>query len=182
MWVVPNVEHYTLEVSGRKADVRNLSHREYGLRVGIWGLMDLLAEYGCRGTVALNSAVCRHYPRVVEAALALGWELMGHGVTNSAANHTFDLDGERRMIEACVDEIRQFQGKAPRGWLGPGLSESLQTLDLLRQAGLDYTCDWVNDDQPYRMRNGLYSLPYTIELNDRAGFANPGPRPMSTDA
>jgi hypothetical protein len=43
----------------------------------------------------------------------------------------------------------------------------------LRDAGLDYTCDWVNDDQPYRMRNGLYSIPYTIELNDRPIFREP---------
>jgi peptidoglycan/xylan/chitin deacetylase (PgdA/CDA1 family) len=173
VWVVPNIEHYELEVTGRQVDVRNLSNREYGNRVGIWRLMDALTEYGIRGTVALNSSVCRHYPRIVERSLELGWELMGHGVTNSQMNYELDAADEAAMIAAVVDEIRAFQGKPPRGWLGPGLSETPGTLDLLKQAGLEYTCDWVNDDQPYRMNNGLYSIPYTIELNDRPLFREP---------
>jgi peptidoglycan/xylan/chitin deacetylase (PgdA/CDA1 family) len=173
VWVVPNIEHYELEVDGRRADVRNLSHREYGNRVGIWRLMDALTEYGVRGTVALNSAVCRHYPRIVERALELGWELMGHGLTNSQMNADLDATEEQRMIQAVVADIRAAQGRPPRGWLGPGLSETLDTLNLLKQAGLEYTCDWVNDDQPYRMNNGLYSIPYTIELNDRPLFREP---------
>ena len=78
------------------------------------------------------------------------------------------------MIAAVVDEIRAFQGKPPRGWLGPVLAEAPDTLDLLRQAGIEYTYDWVKDDQPYGMNNnGLYSIPYTIELNDRLLFREP---------
>lgn len=173
VWVVPNIEHYELELSGRGADVRNLSHREYGNRVGIWRLMDALTEYGVRGTVALNSSVCRHYPRIVERSLELGWELMGHGLTNSQTNQELDAAEEQRMIQAVVEDIRAVQGKPPRGWLGPALGETLETLNFLKQAGIDYTCDWVNDDQPYRMNNGLYSIPYTIELNDRPLFREP---------
>ncbi len=173
VWVVPNIEHSELEVAGRQVDVRNLSHREYGNRVGIWRVMDALAEYGIRGTVALNSAVCRHYPRIVERSLELGWELMGHGLTNSQAHYELGAAEESEMISAVVEEIRAFQGSPPRGWLGPALSETPDTLDLLKQAGIEYTCDWVNDDQPYRMNNGLYSIPYTIELNDRPFFREP---------
>jgi allantoinase len=177
VWVVPNIEHYELTVIANKADVRNLSHRDYGNRVGIWRMMEALTDFGVRGTVALNSAVCRHYPRVLEEALKLDWELMGHGLTNSEANDKLEPDEERRMIAATVDEIRQFQGKPPRGWLGPGLSETPITLDALRDSGIEYTCDWVNDDQPYRMRNGLYSIPYTLELNDRIVFFEPWTAP-----
>ena len=173
VWVVPNIEHYELDVEGRRVDVRNFSHRDYGNRVGIWRLMDALTEYDIRGTVALNASVCRHYPRIVERALDLGWELMGHGVTNSQPNHQLEPADERQMIDMTIGEIRAFQGKPPRGWLGPGLSETLDTLELLKRAGIEYTCDWVNDDQPYRMNNGLYAIPYTIELNDRPLFREP---------
>jgi allantoinase len=173
VWVVPNIEHYELEIQGRHADVRNLSLRDYGNRVAIWRLMDALTEFGIRGTVALNSAVCRHYPRILERALELNWELMGHGITNSQANYDLDRTDEQRMIETVVEDIRRFQGKPPRGWLGPALGETLHTLDLLKTAGIEYVCDWVNDDQPYRMNNGLYSIPYTIELNDRPFFREP---------
>jgi peptidoglycan/xylan/chitin deacetylase (PgdA/CDA1 family) len=177
VWVVPNIEHYELELEGRKADVRNLSHRDYGNRVGIWRLVEALGEFGIRGTVALNSAVCRHYPRILERALELNWELMGHGITNSQANYDLEPDDEKCMIETVVEDIRRFQGKPPRGWLGPALGETLQTLDLLKGAGLEYVCDWINDDQPYRMHNGLYSIPYTIELNDRPFFREPWAMP-----
>lgn len=173
VWVVPNIEHYELEVQGRQADVRTLSLRDYGNRVGIWRLMNALTEFGVRGTVALNSAVCRLYPRILERALELDWELMGHGITNSQANYDLEPGDERRMIETVVEDIRSFQGTPPRGWLGPALGETLQTLDLLKNAGIEYVCDWVNDDQPYRMNNGLYSIPYTIELNDRPFFREP---------
>ncbi len=64
-------------------------------------------------------------------------------------------------------------GQKMRGWLGPGLGETWNTLGLLRDAGVDYVCDWVNDDLPYRMNNGLYSIPYTLELNDMPLFNNP---------
>src|SRR4029453_4911560 len=57
--------------------------------------------------------------------------------------------------------------------LGPGLTETFATLDLLREHGVDYVCDWVNDDLPYRMSNGLYSIPYSIELNDMPLFNAP---------
>jgi len=173
VWVVPNIEHYDMDVDGRRLDVRNLSHRDYGNRVGIWRLMEALTEYRIRGTVALNSSVCRLYPRIVERSLELGWELMGHGLTNSESHHALDVADETAMISATVAEIRAFQGKPPRGWLGPGLTENVGTLDLLKKAGLEYACDWVNDDQPYRMNNGLYSIPYTIELNDRPLFREP---------
>jgi allantoinase len=177
VWVVPNIEHYELEMVGAKADVRNLSHRDYGNRVGIWRMMEALTDFGLRGTVALNAAVCRHYPRVLEEVLKLDWELMGHGLTNSQANHELEPADERRMIAETLEEIGRFQGTRPRGWLGPGLSETVHTLDLLRTAGVEYVCDWVNDDQPYRMRNGLYSIPYTIELNDRPVFREPWTAP-----
>jgi len=69
-------------------------------------------------------------------------------------------------IQRVVEEIRAATGRPVRGWLGPGLRESARTLDLLRANGVEYVCDWVNDDQPYRMNNGLYSIPYSLDLND----------------
>jgi peptidoglycan/xylan/chitin deacetylase (PgdA/CDA1 family) len=77
---------------------------------------------------------------------------------------------------ACIAETRKVieaHGQTMRGWLGPGLTETWNTLDLLRAHGADYVCDWVNDDLPYRMNNGLYSIPYSLELNDMPLFNNP---------
>jgi allantoinase len=166
VWVVPNIEHFELETAPGVVDIRNLSQRDYGNRVAIWRLMDVLERNGIRGTVALNAAVCKHYPRVIEEALKRNWELMGHGLTNSERLSDVPPDQEREIIQQTVSIITEASGKAPRGWLGPGLTESPYSLDFLRDAGIDYVCDWVNDDQPYRMKNGIYSIPYSIEIND----------------
>jgi allantoinase len=164
-WVVPNIEHLEyLDPEGR-ANNRDNARLDYGNRVGIWRVMDVMDRYGVRGTVALNSSVCRHYPRIIRGCLDRGWELMGHGITNSETLNVMPAADEPAAIERTVREIRAAGGTA-RGWLGPGLHESVQTLDLLKKNGVEYVCDWVNDDRPYAFRNGLYNVPYSLDLND----------------
>jgi peptidoglycan/xylan/chitin deacetylase (PgdA/CDA1 family) len=166
LWVVPNIEHYELVGSDGRIDVPQFSRTDYGNRVGIWRVMQVLDQFGIRGTVALNSAVCRHYPAIVDACLRRDWELMGHGITNSQALSDMEPEAQRELIGTALDEIRRASGKPVRGWLGPGLHESPATLELLEIAGIEYTCDWVHDDLPVRFRNGMYSIPYTTDSND----------------
>lgn len=172
VWVVPNIEHFHAEAFQPAPDVRNYSRRDYGNRVGVWRLIDVLGKYGVKGTVALNSEVARHYPRIMRAILDLDWELMGHGRSNSYLMSGLSVEEERSLI-AETREVIEAQGRKMRGWLGPGLTETWSTPDLLIEAGVDYVADWVNDDLPYRMNNGLYSIPYSIELNDMPLFVNP---------
>lgn len=172
VWVVPNIEHFHLELTANAPDIRNYSRRDYGNRVGIWRLMEVLEKNGIRGTVALNGEVGTYYPRVMEEAIKLNWELMGHGVTNSSLLTGLTIEEEAAVIAKTKSAIEAY-GKKMKGWLGPGLTETWNTLDLLRDAGVEYVCDWVNDDLPYRMNNGIYSIPYSTELNDMPLFNNP---------
>ena len=172
VWVIPNIEHFHLEMGPNAPDVRNYSRRDYGNRVGIWRMMEVMQRYKVRGTVALNAEVGLHYPRILEEANKLGWELMGHGLTNSSMLTGLERDAEQHVIRETRAMIETF-GQKMRGWLGPGLTETWNTLDLLRDAGVDYVSDWVNDDLPYRMNNGIYSIPYSIELNDMPLFNMP---------
>jgi peptidoglycan/xylan/chitin deacetylase (PgdA/CDA1 family) len=172
VWVIPNIEHFHLEIGSQVPDVRNHSRRDYGNRVGIWRLMEVLERYGVRGSVALNGEVGRYYPRIMKAAAELNWEFMGHGLTNSVMLTGLSKDNEAKVI-AETRKVIEDHGQKMRGWLGPGLTETWNTLDLLREHGVDYVCDWVNDDLPYRMNNGLYSIPYSVELNDMPLFNTP---------
>jgi peptidoglycan/xylan/chitin deacetylase (PgdA/CDA1 family) len=172
VWVIPNIEHFHIEIGAQAPDLRNHSRRDYGNRVGVWRIMEVLAKHNVRGTVALNAEVGRFYPRIMEEATKLNWELMGHGLTNSVMLAGLSAEQETAVIAEARAVIEQWGGKM-RGWLGPGLTETWHTLDLLRQGGVDYVCDWVNDDLPYRMNNGLYSIPYSIELNDMPLFNMP---------
>ena len=172
VWVIPNIEHFHIEIGNQAPDIRNHSRRDYGNRVGVWRIIEVLAKHGVRGTVALNAEVGRFYPRIMEAVTKLQWELMGHGLTNSVLLTGMSKDKEAAVIAEAREIIGQW-GQTMRGWLGPGLGETWHTLDLLREHGIQYVCDWVNDDLPYRMNNGLYSIPYSIELNDMPLFNVP---------
>ncbi len=181
VWVIPNIEHFLFDgtgvtasgTPGLKPDVLNFSWRDYGLRVGIWRLMEIMERHGVRGTVALNSDVTEKYPRVIEAGNALKWEWMGHGTTNSILLNAQSEDEERALVRQSVETIAKAVGRRPKGWLSPGLTETVRTLDLLAECGIEYVGNWVNDEQPYPMRvksGSMLSLPYTIELNDISNF------------
>jgi allantoinase len=147
-------------------DVPNWSWHEYGMRVGAWRFFDLFARRGLKPTLAANARVCEDYPRVAEEAKRQGWEFMGHGYDQQPIHRHED---QAAMIKRSLDIIEGCAGRRPVGWLGPGLTETLETPDLLTAAGIKYIGDWVYDDEPTTIRtvNGpLVTLPYSVELND----------------
>lgn len=147
-------------------DVPHWSWHEYGNRVGFWRLKAVLDELGIVPSLSVNARVCVDYPRIARACRESGWEFMGHS-WDQRPMHTEPDPGA--MIRRCVKTLREFTGKRPLGWMGPGLTEQLDTPDLLAAAGIRYIADWVIDDEPctLRTRHGpLVTLPYTIELND----------------
>jgi allantoinase len=178
VWTIVNVEEWDFEKPMARQylttpqgvavtpDVPNWAWHEYGMRVGFWRLLEALQKRKLRATTAINAAVCQSYPRVARAMLDAGWEFMGHGVRQGALHL---LPDQRAAIRESVDILTKFTGKTPKGWLGPGLTETWETLDLLAEEGIEYVSDWVNDDQPYEIRTSrgpLVSVPYTLELND----------------
>jgi allantoinase len=189
VWVIPNIEHFLFDRPSTSVtavtttlvpDVLNYSWRDYGVRVGIWRMMDVMGKHGVKGTVALNSDVCRHYPRIIEAGKQLGWEWMGHGSNNSTLINRQSEEEEKQLIKNVVDTIKTSTGQQPRGWLSPALSESHRTLDILAENGIQYVGNWVNDEQPYPMRvksGSIISMPYSIELNDIPVFLDQGQAP-----
>src|SRR5262245_50743154 len=178
VWLIPNIEHFLFDRPatrntdgslGLNPDVLNYSWRDYGVRVGIWRMMEIMEKRGFKGTVALNSDVCKHYPRIIEEGNKLGWEWMGHGRTNSELINKQSPAQERALIKEVVKTITKSAGKPPRGWLSPALSETPNTPDILAENGIQYNCNWVNDEQPYPMKvkkGTLISMPYSSEIND----------------
>lgn len=186
VWVIPNVEHFDFDkpstsitpvTAHLRPDVLNYAWRDYGVRVGIWRMMEIMERNGFKASVTLNSEVCRHYPRFIEAGNELGWEWLGHGRSNSELINGQNEEEERKIIKEVVDTIREGTGMAPRGWLGPALTESHATPDILAENGIEYLCDWCNDDQPYKMnvnKGSMISVPYSIEVNDIPAFLDKG--------
>ena len=147
-------------------DVPNWSWHEYGLRVGVWRFFDLFKQQKIRPTLALNARVCEDYARVAEEARSDGWEFMGHSYQQGPIHNEPD---QAAMIARSLDLLTRFCGKRPVGWLGPGLTETLETPDLLTAAGIKYIGDWVYDDEPSTLRTvhgPLVTLPYTLDIHD----------------
>jgi peptidoglycan/xylan/chitin deacetylase (PgdA/CDA1 family) len=150
--------------------VRAWAQRDYGNRVGIWRIMDVLSKRGIRASPTLNSDICDHHPQIVKAAVELGWEILGHNETNSLWLNQMAPAEERPTIARTLSKIAALFGKKPVGWLGAGLAETWNTLDYLADEGCLYVADWVSDDQPFFMDVGggkrLVSIPYSYEIND----------------
>ena len=178
VWFILNVEKWDIDATMARTvlpapqgvsvipDIPNYSWFDYGLRVGFWRLKKILDQHQIRATMSLNAPVCKAYPIIVEESLRSGWEILAHGYEQRAINLEED---ERAVIRKTIETIRDFTGKAPRGWMGPGLHETYDTPDILAEEGFEYVSDWVNDDQPYPLQvktGSLIAVPYTVEVND----------------
>ncbi len=156
-----------LAPGGPQPDVLNYAWRDYGNRVGVFRLAELFAELKLPVSLLINSDMLEHAPQAVDAFP--GAELVGHGRTNSERQGTLSEDEERKLIAESTSAIEKYSGQRPRGWLGPWISQSPLTPDLLQEAGYRYLLDWCHDDQPVWMktRKGrILSVPYPQELND----------------
>lgn len=184
-----NIEHFQLgkpstAISPANAtlpvDPLNHGWRDYGTRVGIWRMINLLDTYDLPATALVNSEVVARYPEIVEAGNKRGWAWCAHGRTNSQLWTGMELEEERAAMAALVEELKRGTGRAPKGWLGPALTETANTPELLAEHGFTYVMDWCNDDQPYplRVQSGrMISVPYSIEVNDIPLFLDVGITP-----
>lgn len=150
-------------------DVLNYAWRAYGNRVGLWRMIDLFDRLDLTCTALVNSDVYAAEPGVVEALRARGYEIAGHGRTNAEAQGELPEADEAALIAEATTVLTEREGRRPRGWLGPWISQSERTPDLLNEAGYEYLLDWCHDEQPTWLatRNGrILSVPYPQELND----------------
>ena len=182
VWIAPNLEVYEINPPAhpkRKSwprphpDVVGYAHRDDGNRVGHWRMADAMSEFGFPGSVSLSVALCQHHPEIVADGAARGWEFFSHGIYNTRYAYDMSADQEREIIRDSIETVRAATGQSIRGWLAPALTHTVNTLDLLAEAGLAYTCDLYHDDQPTRIatKNGpLTAIPYSLEVNDHYGF------------
>ena len=151
-------------------DYTRKTHREYGHRVGIFRVLDALEAAGIRPTIAMDLMTAQNYPFLVEHCLGRGAEIIAHGISvTQMITSEMGESEEREYIARCLEGIERATGTRPRGWLGPEFGESARTPQLLAEAGVEYVCDWTNDEQPYEMTTpggSLVSLPICLDLDD----------------
>ena len=147
-------------------DIPNWSWHEYGMRVGFWRLRAMYERLGVSPTVTLNARICESYPPVVEACIESGWELNAHSYDQIPMHR---LDDQSAEIVRAIETITEFSGTRPRGWFGPGLTQTCETIDYLAAAGIEYIGDWALDDEPVTLKTTsgpIVAVPYNFELHD----------------
>ena len=179
-WVIVNIEEWDIRApmprtvitppagGSPSPDIPNWAWHEYGNRVGFWRILKVLDEFSVPATLAINGSAIAAYRPIVEAAINRKWEFIGHGFTQRNMQKVEDERADIRKTRAVIEETT---GKPPRGWLGPGLTETWETPDLLKEEGYDYVADWVLDDEPVWLKTRtkpIVNIPYTQECNDVA--------------
>ena len=181
LWIVPTLELFPLDMSSKAVrpqggidrpypDFWNYTLRDYGNRVGFARIFRALERRGLPATVAMSSRLAERYPHIVQEVNRLGHELIAHGVDmNNIHAGDLPLEQERVLVQEALSTLRRVSGQPVKGWYSPAYSETLNTLDLVAAEGVDYVCDWVNDDMPYRVNTragAMHAMPHAYEISD----------------
>lgn len=145
------------------------SYREYGARVGIFRLLDVLAEFGITASVALNAMAAERYAPLVARLREAGHEPVAHGIaaTRMLTGRMTEAE-ERAHILESRDRLAAVWGEVPEGWHGQDYGATGRTSRILAEEGFGYTLDWANDEQPYWHNPGrsLVAVPAQAEWDD----------------
>lgn len=161
---------------GDVLDTANWSWREYGQRIGIWRMMELLDRIGVAPSCTFNGMLALERPRIIEEVVKRGWELVPH---NWAQNdlltyYAYEPEKERAVIRRTLDVYERVVGRPAKAWLSSAIRGTRHTPAFLKEFGLLAYCDYLNDDQPYLIDtvNGpIVCVPYSNDINDFNMFA-----------
>jgi allantoinase len=187
LWINVGLQFFPLDQQGKPfpvpggmtmpyPDLRHFSLRDYGNRVGIFRFLQAFDKYGINATFAFNTQLAERAPYLLQRIVDRGDEIICHGWNMDSLHYGgMDRDEESALIERSLERLRELSGQSVNGWISPARNESENTPELLAANGVDYFCDWVNDDMPYRFNtdNGdLVAMPLSNELEDRFVLMN----------
>lgn len=157
-------------------DYRSWTQREYGLRIGIFRIIEALQEAGIQVVVAANSLVLPRVPHVLQTLKEAHAQWLAHGMAATRLMHAnMPLEEQREHIHTSLSALQTFTGETAKGWISQDWGTSPHTFELLADAGFRYTLDWGNDDQAYwmlpagRSQQRLLALPMSSEWDDVQG-------------
>jgi allantoinase len=186
VWVVVNVEHYEYLPPDQHRDpyprsphpdVRKYAFNDYGNRIGFWRMLESIDEHDTPCTASLSVGVLEHFPQVAQAMIARDWDWMNHGTYNTRMVTGLDERQEADLYEQSNAILERHTGQHFRGMLGPFITGTPVSPDLMAEAGMSYHADWVHDDRPSPLltRSGdpFVAMPYSFVHNDGPLFRGP---------
>jgi len=181
LWIVPTLEFFPLDMAPKgfrppggmerpAPDYWNYTLRDYGNRVGFARIFRALERRGLKASVPMSSRLAERYPHIVQEVNRLDFELLGHGLDmNHLHAGNLSIEEERQWVQASMVTLRRLSGQPVTGWHSPAYSQTRHTLDIVAAEGVQYVCDWINDDMPYPMQTTsgtITSMPNAYEISD----------------
>jgi peptidoglycan/xylan/chitin deacetylase (PgdA/CDA1 family) len=181
LWIVPTLELFPLDMAPKAfrppggmerpaPDYWNYTLRDYGNRVGFARIFRALERRQLKASVPISSRLAERCPHIVEEVNRLAFELVGHGLDmNHLHSGNLSIEEERQWVQSSLATLRRLSGQPVTGWHSPAYSQTRHTLDIVAAEGVQYVCDWVNDDMPYPMKTtsgALTSMPNAYEISD----------------
>ncbi len=152
-----------------KRDWSTETFRDFGAKVGLKRLLDICDRYAVKTSVQVNGLSCVYYPELVKDCYDRGHELVAHGWDQGERLYMLTREQERENILKTIDAIVKVSGERPKGWSSPGVRPTDNTVELLAETGLEFHCDFHDDEMPYPIWVGdklIIEFPHQYTIND----------------
>src|SRR6266849_6066494 len=166
-------------------DTMAISWAAYGIKTGIYRLLDAFERQGAKTSVMVNAVVAERAPEAVKAVADGGHEVLSHSYAMDVIPALLSDEEERKNIERCTRLLEQASGQRIRGWLSPRGTSRSETPKLLAQAGYRWYGDVFDADLPYVLSfgdNKIVAIPLSYDVNDMPSMKYGNAPKMMLDA
>ncbi|TVR93572.1 MAG: polysaccharide deacetylase [Trueperaceae bacterium] len=146
-----------------------LSQGAYGPKVGLPLLLEMLERHALRATFFVPGWVAERYPEVIARAHRMGHEVAHHGYCHEWPDPD-DPRGEEARFVRGLEALEHVTGQRPVGFRSPAWELTPRTLPLLREHGMLYSSNLMDDLAPYIHDEGIVELPVQWLLDDAPYF------------
>jgi peptidoglycan/xylan/chitin deacetylase (PgdA/CDA1 family) len=150
-------------------DTMAISWAEYGVKIGIYRLLDAFARHGARSSVMVSAVIAERAPQAIKAVAQGGHEVLSHSYAMDVIPALLSEEEERRNIARCSRLLEDASGRKVEGWLSPRGTSKPSTPKLLAEAGYRWYGDVFDADLPYvQSFNGkkIVAIPLSYDVND----------------
>ena len=150
-------------------DTMAISWAGYGVKRGIYRLLDAFARHRAPASVMVNAVIAERAPQAVKAVADGGHEVLSHSYAMDVIPALLSDDEERANIARCTALLEKASGRKVVGWLSPRGTSRAETPRLLAEVGYTWYGDVFDDDLPYVRAFGekkIVAIPLGTDVND----------------
>ena len=150
-------------------DTMAISWAEYGVKTGIYRLLDAFKRHGAKTSVMVNAVIAERAPEAVKAIAEGGHEVLSHSYAMDVIPALLSDEEEHQNIKRCTELLEKVSGQRIQGWLSPRGTSKKTTPKLLAEAGYRWYGDVFDADLPYVLsfdNKKIVAIPLSYDVND----------------